>query len=318
MIKKLQKAYTITDGVTQSMLASFLTCRQKSRFEVLQRYESAFSNFGGSAVRGDFFHTLLEYWYDGRVKDTVGELDPKAFVHAVEKMYIEKAKKRGPIDIKELDDTFAFSRAIFPTYVEVHKKSDAKKEWESLEEVFDVKWKRWRLRGKFDGVFKRTGVDGRWLFETKTKAQIDEDGIIDQLSFDFQNLFYLTVLSSMGRRAVGVVYNVVRKPSLRQKKGESLDEFTSRIAEDVPARRAHYFKRYEVTYTPATVARFQDELEFKLRDFEAFVKGEIPTYRNEGACFGKMKCSFLKACSSGTMVGYKQSRVLFRELLPNE
>jgi hypothetical protein len=297
------KEYVLSDGVTQSMLAAFLSCRQRMRY-ILDHWES--EAFGNSAERGNAFHLLLEKWYSGLWKEHLPCMNENL------KQWQEELRKRGPVDPNSMEDTLAFCEALFPEYVKRWQKSDALYKWVALEQVFDQKFKGFRLRGKMDGLLKLNGK--LWLFETKTKATIEEDSMLDALAFDFQNLFYLTVLAEAGTPAIGVIYNIIRKPGLRQKKDEDRQQFAQRMIEDVAERPDHYFKRYEIRYTKEAVANFRKELELKLDDFKYWLMGEEAHYRNESVCIGRFKCPFLRACATGSMVGYKQTRELFSEL----
>jgi hypothetical protein len=68
-----------------------------------------------------------------------------------------------------------------------------------------------------------------------------------------------------GQKIGGVLYNVIRKPGLKQKVNESDNAFLQRInnevAEDVTNALAtngtsHYFKRYEVDLVPSDITNF--------------------------------------------------------------
>jgi hypothetical protein len=312
MIKRLQKPaqYVLSDGITQSMLASFLACRQRSKYQ-LDRWESVFGS-AASALRGDLYHGILEEWYKYKTPASNLLNGAAAFLPEVIDSWRKRQSKHAP-NVSAMDDAENFARAVFPEYVERWKKSDAKYKWEALEEVFDVKWEQWRLRGKRDGTLMLNG--SRWLFETKTKAQIDEAGIMDSLAFDLQNLFYLTVLRTQNRPAIGVIYNIVRYPQLRIKKTETPEQFQERVAEDVRQRRNFYFMRFEVTYSEMVQEQFRNDLKVMLNEFEQWYTGKLPTYKNVTACITKIKCPFLTACASGSMAGYKQTRTHFKELL---
>lgn len=312
MIKR-KAGYTLDQGITQSMLASFLACRQRSKFQ-LDRWESVTSGEGMAAMdRGSLYHHLLEMWY---AEDDFTQAQALGGGEHYKSWFSSCIEGFEPSAInQEWEDTLAGAETIFYAYIQHWAKSDAKRDWISLEQVFDIKWRGYRLRGKFDGVFTYTNQPKPWLFETKTKATIEEDMIQDALAFDFQNLFYLTALKALGTPAAGVVYNILRTPSERTKKGESvLNKFTVRLPAEIKADPAHYFKRFEVAYHKDVTERFESELEAKLKDFTDWWLEKIPHYRNETACISRTRCPFLKACSSGTMVGYKQTRVLFREL----
>lgn len=298
--------YKLSDGITQSMLQSFLSCRQRSLLQ-LDLWEPILGG-SSSAARGDLYHSALEAFHNSPSR----EVD----IPAVYATWLEVQKKKGPIDALEVDDAYAFLNASMPVYVDFWKASDDKLTWDagSAEKVFDVKWNGYRLRGKIDGL-PRIKKDF-WVFETKTKSAIEEESMLEALAFDFQNMFYMTCLKAIGQPAVGVIYNIIRKPQLRQKKTETPDELSIRIAEDIESRPDHYFKRYEIAYSPESITRFESELLSVLQEFQKWLSGEVPTYRNQTACITRIKCTFLAACSSNSMAGYRQSRILFRELLP--
>ncbi len=295
-MKKLlsRKKYSIDDGITQSMLGTFLSCRERSRL-TLDGWQSILSK-GDAFLRGDFVHLFLENFYNGNKADP---LLPYLFDNWRSDNKLE--------DNKGTEIIYDICSELLPRYISFWSKSDSKKEWKNLEFTFDVIWrKKWRLRGKIDGIFKI--FNQYWILETKTKAQIDEEGMTDALAFDFQNLFYLTVLREcFGINARGVLYNVIRWPSTRLKQN---------LGVHIDKDMTHYFKRFEVAYSDKGVERFQNELEFKLEDFANWIVGSDHHYKNETACFkGNMKCEFLKACSTGSMLGYKRDRILFRELI---
>lgn len=318
-MKKLLKSYVVSDGITQSMLASFLECRQKSRFK-LDGWQTGNST-SHSMDRGNLIHSLLEGYY-GHERTFNPSL--------IWNQEIEHWKSNLPITTNPKDtiETLSQVGALWPAYCKYWDTKDSRLIWKNrCEEVFNVNFNGFRLRGKFDGVpILHTPPNkvnpnhhmARYLFETKSKAYIEEQGLMDQLTFDFQNLYYLTALETMGTPAVGVIYNIIRKPLLKKGKAESDLEFSERVAEDINLRPSFYFKRYEISYTQRTLLDFQGDLLKILTEFKSWIEGKLPTYKNTTACVGKgnMKCEFLGACSSGTLIGYKRDRILFRELTP--
>lgn len=306
-MKKLSKPfdYNIADGITQSMLCDFLTCRQKSKLK-LDRWEGILKRDSQALLRGDYIHFFLETYYknNSAAQAVIGEATSPS-VH--EGFFSEWCKKNkhdeSNSDILPIGDICS---VILPEYLNHWKKSDVKFTWKQLEYKFDVTWKGYRLRGKIDGILE---VNKQlYIFETKTKAQIEEEGIMDKLQFDFQNFFYLMACRDLlNIPAKGVIYNIIRWPNSRLKK-----DLASHIREDP----SHYFKRYEVAYSLKDVEVFRNELINILHDFAEWRLGHISHYKNPSACFnGNMKCEFLKFCSSGTSIGFSKSRTLFRELL---
>lgn len=296
------KKYKIEDGITQSILSTWLGCRQAARFYL----DGWRSDAPKRALQfGSLMHKLLEAYY------TTG--DPVEYVFdSIEDRWRKKAVEAGD-DLQQVEMDLCLSRVLFQEYVKYYRAKDAKKEWLELEGVFDVDFNGYRLRGMTDGVYKQG--KGTWILETKTASRIDEETLSDALLFNFQNLFYIVAKQiQLGKPVKGVLYNIIRKPSLRQKKNEPIGEFMQRIAEDVAARPDWYFVRFEIVYTRKRIKQFKDELQSKLGEFELWVRGKLPTYKNENTCVGRWSCRFLKACASNSMVGFNCNGVLFSEL----
>jgi len=276
------------------------TCRQAAAFHVSGiRPEGEKSK----TFLGTIFHNLLEKHY-------LGEADAMGMVF---QKLRDKAITKGS-DLQQLENLLAQAQALFDVYRIHWKKDDAKKTWEQVEGVFDVQWNGWRLRGRCDGLYR--DKNGKlWLLETKTKSRIMA-GMDSALAFDPQNLLYLQAKEQeVGEPIIGVLYNVIRQPSLRQKAKESTGQFFARIVEDIKERPEHYFMRYELRYTKKTRKRFADELVEKLEDFKYWQMGDSPTYRSECNCTRGWSCEYLELCASNSMVGYREDGQMFVELL---
>jgi hypothetical protein len=152
------------------------------------------------------------------------------------------------------------------------------------------------------------------MLETKTKSQIDEDTITSALTFDLQNQFYIIACDCIKIPIRGVLYNIIRKPGLKKSESETTLQYSERIAKDISLRPTHYFKRFEVTYPIESINLFRDELLAQLIELRMFLDGKLKLFKNPTACLGRGACGFLGACAQGNMVGYAQTRKLFREL----
>jgi len=129
-------------------------------------------------------------------------------------------------------------------------------------------------------------VKGIYLFETKTKGDINEQQLKAQLAsgFDLQTMIYLIALDEDRRHhhafryrddcnayLGGVRYNVVRRPlsggrhSIVQKKGsknvapESSEEFYARLSGLIESEPDYFFMRWKVEVTPTDLERFRRE-----------------------------------------------------------
>jgi len=260
------------------------------------------------ATLGSIFHQLLERHYGNP------SFDAEDIFKGVEARWRDRVMEAGG-DLQQMEGILAQAYPLFLGYAAHYRKKDADKEWLQLEGVFDVQWNDYRLRGRCDGLYR--DKSGKvWLLETKTKSRISEDTMTCALNFDPQNLFYILAKEQeTGLSISGVLYNVIRQPSLKQKQSETKEDFFDRIGKDIAERSDHYFMRYEVKYTERQKREHRAELICKLKEFEAWCGGKMPTYKSECSCQRGWACEYLEACATGKLVGYNQDGVLFSELL---
>ncbi len=303
------RSYKIEDGVTQSMLLAFMSCRQLSKYN-LEHWERE-KESGDALIRGDIIHTILDYHYTKNW--SVGQ---------TLKMFQQR-----PNFNEKVEAMMNIIQPLMETYFPYWQRLEKSYKYIECEKVFDVKFNGVRLRGKRDAVVlvtSKSGQQSRWLFETKTKAQIEEESIQDQLGFDFQTLFYILAYKlETGFDLSGVIYNIIRWPQHK-----SIENFEKALKED----ETHFFKRYPCTYTKRGKQTFETDLTVILNEFVRHVNtiqgtnkvflmagNTLPTYKNTSHCMSKFgTCPFLKACATGTMAGYTQTREHFKELTENE
>ena len=112
--------------------------------------------------------------------------------------------------------------------------------------------------GKIDGL----GVlhDGRLaLIEHKTcgtDIAPDSDYWL-RLRFNLQVYQYVLAARALGWDVQVVIYDVTRKPAIRQKQGESAPAFADRLAADARERPEFYFARREVPILDQDLAEFE-------------------------------------------------------------
>lgn len=326
------RPYRIEDGVTQSLIQSWKECRYGCSLRL--------GGWQPDATRevlsfGTMVHWFLEHLYkdpyefipEWRQKEIEDEgLTGEEFVkwsvarffnpERVSSYAHDYSKTPALAQLSEENmETAAMANPLVEQYIEHWAEEDAKYEWVGLEKLFDVDFRGYRLRGKIDGIFRRP--DGKlWIFETKTKGQISPEDIGRALKFDFQSLFYVTAVEIMlGEPVVGVKYNVLRRTQLRRRANEPSSDFYRRVADDIKERPDFYYYRTEAVFTQERKDYFKEELDRTLREFKAWLKGELGTYRNETNCtMRKWNCDFLSACASYSMAGYNDGRVMFSEL----
>jgi hypothetical protein len=87
--------------------------------------------------------------------------------------------------------------------------------------------KTFTMAGKADGIVRQGG--DLYLLEHKTASSID-GAYLDRLWCDTQIALYSHYLREMGYPVVGVIYNVLLKTRLKQRQGETEEEYLERKA----------------------------------------------------------------------------------------
>lgn len=315
-----EEPYRIEDGVTQSLLSDWVGCRQRCRYS-LDGWRAPSSKEG--LEFGSLFHWMLEQAYTLVRSREIRSV--RAAIDAFEpllKRYMgryEQRRNESSLAPQTMELLAAQAEGVWAGYCMMWKHDFTKRKWISLESKFDVQFMdMFRLRGMRDGLFQN-GKD-LWLLETKTKSRWDPNELAMTLGFDFQNLYYLTAttleLEAAGKpsKIDGVLYNVIRRPQIKPDKDNNLAAYVKRIKEDVQVRPDFYFSRSENTYLQRDQRAFRDELFAKLCEFRQWLEEELPTYKNEQACVGRWACSYIKACSTGSLRGYTQDGRMFEEL----
>jgi hypothetical protein len=242
------------DGVTYSFLDEWLLDREQARLSYVEGWSSS-----GLAVPLDFglaFHDCLEWIAKGRSPKTIKKkiLDPY-----FERRMQSKNKLR-PDEVTKLRELLATVKVLFEEYAHFYSDTDKDFQYIFQEESFKVdhplpSGHTMPLRGRWDAVYKENGKI--WLMENKTKGQIDEEGILASLPFDLQTMLYVYCLEKhLGQKVEGVLYNVIRRPGLRRKKTEQIEEFVDRIQDDVVKRPEHYFMRWRVEFLPEDITNW--------------------------------------------------------------
>ena len=314
------------DGITQSLIAMWLTCREKAKL-YLTGWDSKYHK--EALIDGNIGHACLERAYtlirEKRMTRPPSHRLSVAIVSRVEdQWYAENAKPSA--EAREMvEKACATMEVMLPLYFDYWSKDFKQKEWMSLEEKFtlpllitsrDGEKVAVPARGKKDGTFKTSR--GVWLFETKFKAQISEEGIAETLSFETQVMLYLLQTWKSGKQFIlpkGCLYNIVRRASLRRKVKETIPEFAARVKKDVEKRPDFYFIRMESPLALQDMKNFEREIIRLVGDMWDWWSGLAPHYKNTYACIGKLgKCQYLPVCSRGDFGTLAKRKVVFKEL----
>lgn len=151
-----------------------------------------------------------------------------------------------------------------------------------------------RLAGKTDELVQLD--DGSWwIVEYKTASQIGQ-AYIDRLDLDTQITTYIYGLQRyLGIHISGVFYRVVRKPSIRQNKKESLEQFRRRIIEDYQTRKDFYFTELKLYRSQEDLKAFEEELWGFCQEY-LFAKRTGIHYKNTSRCTELGGCPYMPLC----------------------
>jgi hypothetical protein len=323
LVPKVSDLWNIErDGLTQSMISTFLTCKEKFRLSYIEGWRPAKVSTAPMEF-GNCIHEILDMIYSASKEYEPGYFAEEIYTAVKNscKEYEEEKYERLSHDGNDWDtlsENVGIAEVLLPQYFNYWKEDWEHVEWLDLEEVFDVPLvidgRTIRIRGKFDGVQRIKGK--LWLFETKTKGRIEEDSIMDKLSIDLQvNLYFWAIWKKYGEFPAGVVYNIIRRPQLRQGKTEKLTEFIGRIKADIFDRPDFYFMRNHGSIDKSELLEWeQKEFIPIVREMLRWTDGD-GHFKNVSACTsGFFACPFLRICGQNDTGTFMRRKALFEEL----
>jgi hypothetical protein len=296
-----------TDGVTYSLLSTFLQCPEKLKLQYGKRLSGRRTS--GALAFGSVFHEALDQIYTYK-KDTGFYPSIGGVLAQMEERDTKKLKKglRSPTALMDLQENYGMAEVVLEAYMKKwEREHNAFGDWIALEEKFNTLYRPSiqlgldipdiPLRGKRDGVFLCQGVP--WLFETKTKGRIEDESIMDTLGFNLQNHLYMyTGAIDHGKTFGGVLYNLVRRPQLKMGVKDTLRSFLQRIRDDIEKRPEFYFIRYNLTSTSQDQRKWKKEFDGIMWRLIMWYYGQYH-YRDNSACSGRMGvCEYLPICGN--------------------
>lgn len=186
--------------------------------------------------------------------------------------------------------------------------------WRSLgtEVAIQMKWETLvsPIRGALDLIYYNEDSNELWIVDHKTTS-FNPLEVSAEYSIAVQPLLYRLLLTSLfadsdfgksipGAKLMGVVHNVIRKPTIRQKKDETYPDYLARVGawyRESNNTDSPHFVRSWVRFTGPAMT---PELLLRLREADAAQRARPDLdsfYRNAKAChsFGKT-CVFHPLC----------------------
>lgn len=253
-------------GITQSLIAKWLVCRERFRLYVVDglKAKEAFSH---RMEYGNLWHCCEE-----ALAANKGEEDWQVAVNHALIHYVQQLCRKYPLQQDEIAHWYEVCKLQFPLYVKYWSEhSDVTNRTPIVQEkIFSIPYelpsgRTVYLRGKFDAVDAISQPQNRiWLFETKSKGDLDIEQLQRQLTFDLQTMLYTVALMQdtgiaeiedakrklgKGKTAYerslsafgGVRYNAIRRPlsggvgTIKQHQGsknvpaETKEEYYARV-----------------------------------------------------------------------------------------
>lgn len=308
------------DGITQSVLGKLMGCPVRAGW-----YLRGFSGrrFPAATTWGNITHDALE------LLSTHTEQPNEWLVRElVERLAHELMDAQAtfwrPADVTNFHAMVPALIVTIQEYIAHWWDTDAEYTWEELEGEFDNGYtmaggkyagRTVRLKGKRDGVLLDK-LGKRWLFETKTRGEVNPGNLVMTLQRDLQVNWYLFALLLEETPAVGVVYNVVKRTRLRLKKTESVGEYEARVRVQLREKPDEFFVRYRVTLPRLLLSAFGIAVE------ENIIPELLDWYHGgmNGHVFGRPcvdkygPCEYIAACHDDDRSELKKRNTVFPEL----
>ncbi len=305
------------DGVSQSMIGTWLSCREKARLNIILGL-SSIQNNSKPLIFGSISHGVLERGYRLMRASKVPSLGGIVaymdnWVNEALDDWKEENPKRNTDAEDSAEECAAIIQELLPRYFEHWFAEDSKVKWMHVEDQFKVPLqmpdgKYVNMVGQFDGSYfdqkKRL-----CLFETKNKSQFPER-LAELLPLDLQLGYYLTALAATTKKTAHLVrYNLIRRPGERRGQQESLPNFCRRIGENVAKKPDHYFVRLDIRLEEQERQTHMFRAQKLVEEFYHWWKTTDPKEKdlmwNSGSCENRYGvCGNLLICANNDKSGH--------------
>lgn len=273
--------------ITYSSLECFKQCRQKYKHRYLDGICPVTKS--NALEFGSQMHLVLQHLFECiEAQQTKGdtEYEPKEsvidrlcqMVEIADMDPIERAKLKGLI--------IGYVNRYYDSDCQEYEIIDVEREFRSkLTDFFEV-----YFVGKVDGIVKRKSDGKYYILEHKTAAIVDND-YLSQKQIDSQTMAYaLYVMETMGIKVCGAIHDIITKQKIRLKKGETEEQFSQRLIDDVTDDN---FNRIVIEFDDCELGNFGIELHHAVDD----LVNCNSYYKCTGQCIGRYgACEYLPLC----------------------
>lgn len=298
--------------ITSSEIDCFLTCQRKHYLRYVKQIVSTRKE--PSMDFGSAVHAGLEEYFDAHLIGTsTHEIAKKRAEHAV----LEKASDLG---LEQMDEQKAVRMVNAYCDYWYYNDDDPLRDFDVLdvEVTLFLPQGDFSLSGKLDALLRHKETGKLYILDHKTASSPSPE-YFEKVAFDNQMTFYAILLDGLyhdsesfrfkynlpdpefDERGLfvpivgGVIYDVLSKPAIRVKKGESDEDFLDRYEKEL--REGDYFTRYRLDYT-------REDAEYRYDRSLALIPllnsisqgGNIQAYPNTSACLMYSGCPYFGIC----------------------
>lgn len=303
--------WKIEDGITQSFLRSFLTCKRQCYIQYIEGLVPQKTSIKF------LFGSMSHYIISESIKQKRPYLFPEEIQKLIDEYKIPEYDLYSEDEHKELRRIFSLLKVMMPSYMAYYG-PDFRRDWVLNETLFDTVFEDIRLRGRIDGGYIEN--ERLWITDTKCFSTFDEDVIYSTMPFDLQCMFYLTAGSTLYNRIGGFVYNIIRKPQHKIKKDESNNDFEQRLAAEIGKNPKHFFTR--IVYEPHMKELTNWQLSFLHQIYEEIIawkkSGFVSPINPLNLITKYGKCAYFDIITHNNRRNYVKKSTVFPELEENE
>ena len=315
------------DGLTQGSIGVFLNCPEQFRILYCEGWEQRELSF--AIEFGEWWHYACEI---------------NSVATACNKwLKTKNTPKETTQTRRNATEGSALLSVLHSEWESYFNEPNKSLEWVKKEEAFRQDYRLGSedpipLRGKIDGLIDDLDKGGLWLHEMKTKAIVDVETLDTSLDLNFQTMLYMTVLDLRGIKIKGVIYDVIRRPGMKQGVNESLEDYMTRVRSDIRGEKYtqltgktkkgagpdHYFKRWRHSLKEGDLKRWQkrvlNPILYRLLQWVAWHDPKDPWknphhYMNPNALVGQYgPCAAYKAITANSYEDLKPRKVMYPEL----
>ena len=312
--KKIKETYLwdyYKDGVTQSFINKWLSCKYQAYLQYVQGWTKLKSS---EAIEfGNCFHYVLDESYRTKKFNNI-----KESLEKYKKIWADQFQIAIPGEALEIQEKiYALIEMMFPLYFKYYQE-DKKRNWHINELSFKVKYKDTFINGKFDaGYLSEKG--NLWLMDNKCMSRINLNDIEAILPFDLQcNLYLLACKIKYNKMPKGIIYNIIRRPQNRLGKTETLEQFVTKIEKKIVGDLTYYFYRFKMEITKDEMDYWEKNIfEPLLNDIKKWYDNNFyPRYINTNDLINKYgRCALFNLIVRNSTEGLYKRNKLFPELI---